>query len=123
MDHSAGFLRLVDEARPRVNELTVAEARAKLDGPGGAVLVDVREDSEWNAGRAAGAVHIGKGVLERDLERRVGGFEVELLLYCGGGFRSILAADAARKMGFRRVFSIAGGYREIVAAGWKVDAA
>jgi len=82
--------------------------------------VDVREDLEWEAGHAAEAVHLGKGVLERDLEQKLPDPATELLFYCGGGFRSILAADMARRMGYARVASIAGGYKKMLATGWKI---
>jgi len=111
---------MVDEARPRVREVTVEEAVALLASKSPPLLVDVREDAEWLAGRAAEAVHLGKGVLERDLERMVPEPDREILMYCGGGFRSILAADAAQKMGYRRVCSVAGGHKKMVAAGWKM---
>src|SRR4051794_25211466 len=99
MDHAAGFLKLVNEARSRVQELTVEQARARLQSNRKAVLIDVREDREWENGHAVEAIHLGKGVLERDLEKKIPDPETELLLYCGGGYRSVLAADAAQKMG------------------------
>jgi rhodanese-related sulfurtransferase len=82
------------------------------------VLLDVREDSEWQAGHAAQAVHLGKGVLERDLEQTVPDPNAEIIMYCGGGYRSVLTADAARKMGYRNVCSLIGGYKVLVAANW-----
>ena len=111
---------MVNETRPRVREITVDEARALLAANPAAILVDVREDSEWQAGRAAGAIHIGKGVLERDLERQIPDANAEILFYCGGGFRSILAADAAQRIGYRQVRSIAGGYKKMAAGGWEI---
>lgn len=118
MDHSPGFLKLVAEAKARVNEISVAEARAKLAASPKVVLLDVREDSEWQAGHAAEAVHLGKGVLERDLEKLYPDPNTELIMYCGGGFRSALSCDAAQKIGYKRVHSLIGGYKGMVAAGW-----
>ena len=122
MNHSPGFLKIVEETRPRVAEITVAEARARIEANCGAILVDVREDSEWQQGHAIEAVHIGKGVLERDLEGKINEPNAEILMYCGGGYRSVLAADMAVKMGYSKVFSIAGGYKKMVDSGWKTTA-
>jgi len=110
MEHSEGFLRLVEEARARVREVTVEEALGRL-GRGGAHLVDVREDDEWRAGHARGARHLGRGVIERDVEREVPDKSAELILYCGGGYRSALAADNLQRMGYTNVYSMAGGWR------------
>ena len=118
MNHSPGFLKIVGEAKRHVNEISVAEARAKLATNSKAVLLDVREDSEWNAGHAAEAVHLGKGILERDLEKLYSDPNMEIIMYCGGGFRSALTCDAAQKMGYRNVHSVIGGYKGMVAAGW-----
>jgi len=118
MNHSPGFLALVNDAKQRVNELSVAETRARLTANGKAVLLDVREDHEWAAGHAAEAVHLGKGVLERDLEQLYPDKNAEIIMYCGGGFRSALTCDAAQKMGYRNVFSLIGGYKGLVAANW-----
>jgi rhodanese-related sulfurtransferase len=118
MQHSPGFLKIVNESRLKVSEMTVAEARARLASNPRAVLVDVREESEWAAGHAAEAVHLGKGVLERDIERQLPDPDTELILYCGGGYRSALAADVAQRMGYRRVHSLIGGYRAMTDAGW-----
>ena len=118
MIHSPGFLKLVDEARSRVSEITIAQARERLAANREAVLVDVREDSEWAKGHAADAVHLGKGILERDLERLYPDHDKEIILYCGGGYRSALSADAAQKMGYRNVHSLIGGYRGLVEAKW-----
>ena len=111
MQHAPGFLAVVDDAKSRVREVTVAETQARLAANPSAVLVDVREDREWQAGHAAGAVHIGKGVIERDIETTVPDKGTELILYCGGGFRSALSADMLQKMGYRNVTSMAGGWR------------
>lgn len=118
MQHSPAFLKLVNDARVHVKELTVAEARARLEQNSKAALIDVREDGEWAAGRAAQAKHLGKGILERDLEQMFPDKNAEILMYCGGGFRSALTCEAAQKMGFTNVWSIIGGYKGMVAAGW-----
>jgi rhodanese-related sulfurtransferase len=120
MNHSPGFLKLVADAKRRVNEISVAEARAKLAAHPKVVLMDVREDHEWAAGHAAEAVHLGKGILERDLEKLCPDADTEIIMYCGGGFRSALTCDAAQKMGYKKVHSLIGGYKGMVAAGWPV---
>lgn len=120
MEHSPGFLHLTSEAKQRVNEISVAEARARLTQNPQAVLLDVREDHEWQAGHAAEAAHLGKGILERDLEKLHPDPKTEILMYCGGGFRSALTCDAAQKMGYTNVHSVMGGYKALVAAGWTV---
>jgi rhodanese-related sulfurtransferase len=122
MDHSPGFLNLVNDAKKRISEISVAEARARLTQNPRAVLLDVREDHEWQAGHAVEAVHLGKGILERDLEKLHPDPQTEILMYCGGGFRSALTCDAAQKMGYRQVHSILGGYKALVQAGWAVKA-
>lgn len=122
MQHSPNFLRIVDEARPGVREITIEEARKRLAENPRCVLLDVREDHEWEAGHAIGAVHLGRGILERDIERLYPDFDTEILMYCGGGYRSVLACDSARKLGYRNVASIIGGYRGMVASGWPVTA-
>ena len=111
MKHSEGFLKLVDDAKTRVRELDVAAARARLASGEGVSLIDVREDLEWQAGHAAGAEHLGRGVIERDIETRAPDRDAELILYCGGGYRSALAADNLQRMGYRRVYSMAGGWK------------
>ena len=118
MEHSPGFLKLAAEAKKNVNEISVAEARAKLAVNSKIVLVDVREDHEWQAGHAVEAVHLGKGILERDLERLYPDSTTELIMYCGGGFRSALTCEAAQKLGYKNVHSLIGGYKAMVAAGW-----
>lgn len=120
MKHSPEFLKLVDDAKSRVRELNVAQTREKLER-GKTTLVDVREESEWEAGHARGAVHMGKGVIERDIEERVPDKQAELILYCGGGFRSALAADNLQKMGYTNVASMSGGWRAWQAAGAPVE--
>ena len=116
MKHSAEFLKLVNDAKSRVREVDVDEARRKLES-GKVKLIDVREESEWEAGHARGAQHLGKGVIERDIEERVPDKQAELILYCGGGFRSALSADNIQKMGYTNVSSMAGGWRAWQAAG------
>jgi rhodanese-related sulfurtransferase len=120
MNHSPGFLKVVAEAQKTVNEISVAEARAKLAANPKIILMDVREDHEWQAGHAAEAVHLGKGILERDLEKLYPDTGTEIIMYCGGGFRSALTCDAAQKMGYTKVHSLIGGYKALVAAGWPV---
>jgi rhodanese-related sulfurtransferase len=119
VEHSEGFLRLVEEVMPRVREVTVAEAVERAGA--GARLVDVREDEEWRLGHARGAEHLGRGVIERDIEGRVPDKGEELILYCGGGYRSALAADSLRRMGFTNVYSLAGGWRAWQEAGAPVE--
>ena len=120
MDHSPGFLKLVNEVRPRIKEVTLEAARTRLAQNREAVLLDVREDSEWTAGHAAEARHLGKGVLERDLEKMFPDPAVEIILYCGGGYRSALACDMAQRMGYTNVSSLIGGYKAMVQAGWPI---
>jgi rhodanese-related sulfurtransferase len=118
MVHSPGFLKLVNEARSRVKEVTLDEARTRLANNPKAVLIDVREDHEWQTGHAVQAVHLGKGIFERDLERIYPDPDTEIIMYCGGGYRSALTADAAQKMGYRNVHSLMGGYKALVEANW-----
>lgn len=118
MIHSPGFLRMVDEARATIPEITLEQARERLAQNPNAVLLDVREDTEWAAGHAAEAVHLGKGILERDIERMFPETGRELIMYCGGGFRSAMTAAAAKKMGYTNVFSLIGGYKAMVQASW-----
>src|SRR2546429_7218773 len=118
MEHSPGFLKVVNEARPQVKELTVEQAREPLAKNTEAVLMDVREDLEWQKAHAAQAVHLGKGVLERDLEQMFPDPSREIIMYCGGGYRSVLTAAVAQKMGYRNVFSLEGGYKGLVQARW-----
>jgi rhodanese-related sulfurtransferase len=120
MQHSPGFLKLVDDARTRVKEISLEEARERLRQNSRAVLLDVREDHEWQAGHAKEAVHLGRGILERDLERLYPDPDTEIIMYCGGGYRSALACDAAQKLGYRRVYSLIGGYKALAASGWPI---
>ena len=118
MDHSPGFLKVVNEARPYVNEITIDEARERLAQNPKAVFVDVREDLEWQRQHAAEAMHLSKGILERDLEQAIPDPNTEIIMYCGGGYRSVLTAAVAQDMGYRNVFSLRGGYKAMVKAGW-----
>ena len=111
MKHSPGFLKLVDSAKTRIKEVTVADTRDRLVATTAARLIDVREDDEWRAGHAAGAEHLGKGIIERDIEASVPDKATELILYCGGGYRSALAADVLEQMGYTNVWSMAGGWK------------
>jgi len=118
MNHSPGFLKLTADAKIRVRELSLEQARERLAKNPKAVLLDVREDNEWAVGHAAEAKHLGKGILERDLEAMFPDVATEIIMYCGGGFRSALTCDAAQKMGYTNVFSLDGGYKAMVKAGW-----
>ncbi len=108
MIHSSEFLEIVNDARSRVNECDVASARERVGE--GAVLIDVREDNEYEAGHAAGAWHMGRGIIERDIVQTFPDKETELILYCGGGFRSALATDNLQKMGYKNVWSLDSGW-------------
>lgn len=121
MDHAPGFLKLVNEVLPRVKEITVELARERVAQNPKVILMDVREDHEWEKQHAAGAVHLGKGILERDIESRFPDPNAEIIMYCGGGYRSALTAEAAQRMGYRNVFSLAGGYKALVAAHWPMQ--
>jgi rhodanese-related sulfurtransferase len=112
--HSPRFLQLVNDAKSRIQELSIADVKTRLDRGEKFTLVDVREDHEWAAGHLPQAVHLGKGILERDAETRFPDPQAEIVLYCGGGYRSALAADALQKMGYTNVWSLDGGFR-----GWK----
>ena len=114
MAHGDGFVKLVDDAKTRVREVSVDEVKAKLDRGDSFHFVDVREDAEWAQDRARGARHLGRGVLERDVEGVIHDKQAEIVLYCGGGFRSALVADTLQKMGYENVVSMDGGFR-----GWK----
>jgi rhodanese-related sulfurtransferase len=113
-NHPPKFLAIVDDAKKRVRECTVDDVKQRLDRGEKFTLVDVREDSEWAADHLPGAIHLGKGVIERDIEKTVPDTDTELVLYCGGGFRSALAADNLQKMGYKNVISMDGGVR-----GWR----
>lgn len=121
MEHSPGFLELVNESRENVSELTVEQARNLLASGENVILIDVREDREWDKQHASDAVHMGKGILERDIEAKFPDKSTELIMYCGGGFRSVLTADVARRMGYGNVHSLVGGYKAMLEAGWPMD--
>jgi rhodanese-related sulfurtransferase len=110
--HSPRFLRIVEDAKSRVHEISVDQVRVKLQGGEKFMLVDVREESEYAKDHLPGAIHLGKGIIERDIEERVPDPDTPIVLYCGGGFRSALAADNLQKMGFCNVLSMDGGIRE-----------
>jgi rhodanese-related sulfurtransferase len=118
MDHAPGFLKLVNEAKPYVKEITIEQARERLKENPQAILMDVREDREWEKDHAAQAVHLGKGILERDLEQMAPDQNREIIMYCGGGYRSVLTAQVAQKMGYKNVCSLIGGYKGLVQAKW-----
>ena len=118
MAHAPKFLALVNEAKKRVKETNVADVKGRLDAGEKFVLVDVREESEWGRGHLPGAVHLGKGIIERDIEQRVPDTNTRLILYCGGGFRSALTADNLQKMGYSHVESMDGGWKGWLEAGF-----
>ena len=120
MHHSPRFLALVDDARARIRETDVTTVAERLRRGDAFLLVDTREESEWARGHLPGAVHLGKGILERDVEARVPDLDTEIVLYCGGGYRSALAADALQRMGYTNVASMDGGFRGWKAAGHPV---
>jgi rhodanese-related sulfurtransferase len=111
MKHSGGFLKLVNDAKGRIREVTVDETKERMKANDAVRLIDVREDNEWQLGRAAASVHLAKGIIERDIEATVPDKNSEVILYCGGGFRSALAADVLQQMGYTNVFSMAGGWK------------
>ena len=111
MKHSEGFLKLVNDAKTRVREISVADTQARIAADKAVQLIDVREDNEWLAGHAAGAKHLGKGIIERDIETQVPDKSTELILYCGGGYRSALVADVLQQMGYTNAWSMAGGWK------------
>jgi len=110
--HSPGFLKLVGDAKRRIHEVTVDDVKSRLDRGERLVLVDVREESEWAKDHLPGSIHLGKGIIERDIEARLPDADTPMILYCGGGFRSALAADNLQKMGYKKVASMDGGVRE-----------
>jgi rhodanese-related sulfurtransferase len=121
MQHSEKFLAIVNDAKTRIREATVDEVKHDRESNVDHVLVDTREESEWNAAHAAGAIHLGKGVIERDIESTIPDTGKKIVLYCGGGYRSALAADTLQKMGYTNVFSLAGGWRAWNAADMPVE--
>jgi rhodanese-related sulfurtransferase len=121
MIHNPGFLRLVEQVKPRVKEQTVSEVMARLNRGEAFHFIDVREDREFATDHAKGARHLGKGIIERDIETVIPDKEAPIVLYCGGGFRSVLAADALQQMGYRNVVSMAGGIRVWREEGYPLD--
>ena len=111
MIHSEGFLKLVNDAKTRVREISVTDTQARLAKDQNVLLVDVREDDEWRDGHATGAKHLGKRIIERDIEQQVPDKDTELILYCGGGYRSALVADVLQRMGYTNAWSMAGGWK------------
>ena len=111
MKHSEGFLKLVNDAKTRIREVTVNETRERMATDNSIRLIDVREDHEWSDAHASGAEHLGKGIIERDIEVSVPDKSTEVILYCGGGYRSALVADVLQNMGYTNVFSMAGGWK------------
>jgi rhodanese-related sulfurtransferase len=114
MKHSPEFIKIVDDAKSRVREVDIHKVKSWLDSDKKFCLIDVREESEWAASRLPCSIHIGKGIIERDIERTIPDKNMALVLYCGGGYRSALAADSLQKMGYTDVASMEGGWR-----GWK----
>ena len=121
MKHSEGFLKIVNDSKSRIKEVTVDETRGRLKNSPETKLIDVREDNEWDAAHATGAIHLGKGIIERDIEATVPEKSTELILYCGGGYRSALAADVLQQMGYTNVFSMAGGWKAWKESGAPVE--
>ena len=122
MDHSPGFLKIVNDAKGRVRENTPEDVRRKQHARENFYFVDVREDNEWQKGHAAGAIHLGKGIIERDVERTIPDHDAEIILYCGGGYRSALATDALQKMGYTNVISMDGGWKRWVELEYPIEA-
>lgn len=121
MKHNPGFLKVVDDARARVRECTVGDVKVRLDRGERFHFVDVREDDEFAQDHAAGAVHLGKGVIERDIETTIANRQEPIVLYCGGGYRSVLAADSLRQMGYTNVISMDGGIKAWRDAGYPIE--
>ena len=120
MNHNTGFIKLVEDARSRVQETDVSTVKEMLDANETFHLIDVREESEWERGRLPEAEHIGKGVLEAKIESIIPNHEAHIVLYCGGGYRSVLAADNLKKMGYKNVISMDGGYRDWKEHGYEI---
>lgn len=121
MQHTEGFLKIVNDAKSRVKETTPEAVRQKQEAGEAFHLVDVREDNEWQKGRAAGAIHLGKGIIERDIETTIPDHDAEIILYCGGGYRSALAADALQQMGYTKVISMDGGWKRWKELGYPTE--
>ena len=121
MKHSDGFLKLVQSTKSRVKEISVDSTREKLNLGSLVHFIDIREDHEWLKEHAESAIHLGKGIIERDIEQHVPNHQDEIILYCGGGYRSALAADALQNMGYTNVFSMAGGFKAWVESGCPIS--
>jgi rhodanese-related sulfurtransferase len=121
MKHSEGFVRIVNDARGRIHEVTITDVKERMDRGEKFLLIDVREDHEWDKGHLPRAVHLGRGIIERDIHKITEGPDTEIILYCGGGYRSALAADNLQKMGYRNVKSMDGGFREWKEAGYDLE--
>ncbi len=119
--HTEGFVKIVEDAKTRVKEISIADYQRMLAKGDAGQLVDVREDNEWNAAHARGALHLSKGIIERDIETTIPNKNAKLVLYCGGGYRSALAADNIQKMGYTQVLSLDGGWRAILEAGLPIS--
>ena len=117
MEHASAFLKLVQESKANIKETNVTEVKKKLDAGEKFHLIDCREDSEWARGHLPGAIHLGKGVIERDIEKAIPDTQAPVIIYCGGGFRSALAAESIQKMGYKNVLSMDGGWRGWTEAG------
>ena len=121
MAHNPGFLNLVNDAKSRVKEIDIEAYKKMVTAKEPHVLVDTREESEWNAGHVKGALHLSKGVIERDIETKIPDQSAKLVLYCGGGFRSALAADNLQKMGYQNAISLDGGWRALRESGLELE--
>ncbi len=119
--HNPGFLAIVNDAKSRIRQIDIAEYKKMRERGEQFLLIDTREDNEWTAGHAAGAVHLSKGIIERDIETAVPDHDTKLVLYCGGGFRSAMAADNLQKMGYRNAISLDGGWRAWQAEGLPIE--
>ena len=121
MEHSKGFLAVVEAARNSVNEITTEQAHERLANNSNTILIDVREDSEWKNGHVKQAIQLSKGILERDIESVIPEKNLEIIMYCGGGYRSILTAEISQRMGYTNVHSLIGGYKAIKNANWELE--
>jgi len=123
MKHSEGFLNIVNDAKSRIREVSVAETQQRMGANNDVKLIDVREDNEWDTAHAAGSIHLGKGIIERDIETTVPDKDTELILYCGGGYRSALASDVLHNLVYMYVFSMAGVWKAWKEIGAKIEKA
>ncbi len=119
--HNPGFLKLVNDAKSRIQEINIDQYKKMVDSKDPHVLIDIREESEWAAGHAKGALYLGKGIIERDIETKVPAKDTKVVLYCGGGFRSALSADTLRQMGYTNAISLDGGWRAIQSSGLPLE--